>query len=223
MLKCDIIITISCYIIVNNKYCLNIKIDDILFIKRGKMILITVEVSNLNKEIRNYEAIYQYLTINNLYYYDIQSNLINILVQDSDDYFKVCMELMIAINNEALNAKLYISHSNEAITLTEIGTTQYQVFIQNRELRKTCLNNRNFKMNDQFIIRAHHQTLDSILYSLSVMCLKYERNFELIYNKYYSKLTQKQIADKYNITQAAVSKKLKSSNYEMFKLLVSRL
>lgn len=187
------------------------------------MILITAEVESATKDIRNYESVYQYLITNELCYCDVQSNLINILVQDSNDYFKLCMELMIALNKEELKAKLYISHSNEIINIADIETREYQVFIQNRELRKTCLNNRDFKLNNNFIIRAHHQTLDSILYSLSIMCLKYERNFELIYDKYYNQMTQKEIADKYSITQAAVSKKLKSSNYEMFKLLVSRL
>lgn len=187
------------------------------------MILITVEIEYATKGIRNYEAIYQYLTMNDLYYYDVQSNLINILVQDNDDYIKLCMELMIVLNKEKLKAKLYISHSNEIINISDIEMIEYQVFLQNRELRKTCLNNRDFKLNNKFVLRAHHQTLDSILYSLSIMCLKYERNLELIYDKYYNEMTQKQIADKYNITQAAVSKKLKSSNYEMFKLLVSRL
>lgn len=187
------------------------------------MILITAEVSNLTREIKDYEAIYQYLVTSELSYYSTEEKLIYLLIDDTVDYFKLCMELMIAINNEELVAKLYVSHSNQAIDLNASNKSKYQVFKRNQQLRKTCSQNRTFKINEHFVIRAHHQMLDSILYSLSVMCLKYQRNFGLIYDKYYNKMTQKQIADKYDITQAAVSKKLKSSNYEMFKLLVSRL
>lgn len=189
------------------------------------MILITAEVNNINKDIKDYESIYLFLGKKELYYNEIKNNRVYLLVEDLEDYFKLCLELMIAFNSEQLIAKLYVSHSNEIINITDIDveTSVYQVFKRNEQLRKTCKKNRNFKLNDHFVIRAHHQMLDSILYSLSVMCLKYERNFGLIYDKYYCQMTQKQIAEKYDITQAAVSKKLKSSNYEMFKLIVSRL
>lgn len=189
------------------------------------MILITAEVNNINKDIKDYESIYQYLGKKELYYNQIKDNRMYLLVEDIEDYFKLCLELMIAFNSEKLVAKLYVSHSNEIINLTnlDVETTSYQVFKRNEVLRKTCKKNRNFNLNDHFVIRAHHQMLDSILYSLSVMCLKYERNFGLIYDKYYGHMTQRDIAEKYAITQAAVSKKLKSSNYEMFKLIVGRL
>lgn len=187
------------------------------------MILITADVNNTTKHLNNYEAIYQFLITNDLFYYEVKENLINILIYDNEDYFKLCMKLIMAINEENLKAKLYVAHSNEYVKLSEMSKRLPYVFNQNDELRTSCLANYNYKRNNQFIIRAHHQMLDSILYSLSVMCLKYERNFGIMYDKYYNQLTQKQIANKHDITQAAVSKKLKSSNYEMFKLIVDRL
>lgn len=189
------------------------------------MILVTAEVNNINKDVRDYESIYQFLAKQELYYQVIKNNRIYILVEDTEDYFRLCMDLLIAFNHEQLVAKLYISHSNENINLAKLNveTSTYQVFKRNELLRNACKKNRNFNLNDHFVIRAHHQMLDSILYSLSVMCLKYERNFGIIYDKYYNHMTQKEIASKYDITQAAVSKKLKSSNYEMFKLIVGRL
>lgn len=187
------------------------------------MILITADVSEITKDLKNYEAIYQFLLENDIFYFDIDENIINVLIYDSEDYFKLSMKLIMAINEENLKAKVYIAHSNEYIKISDMCKKRPQVFKQNNELRENCLSSYSYKRNNHFIIRAHHQMLDSILYSLSFMCLKYERNFGIIYDKYYNELTQKQIANKYNITQAAVSKKLKSSNYEMFKVIVDRL
>lgn len=190
------------------------------------MILICIETTCFEKAILDYENVYLYLKKNTEEFYSfVEDDIIYILIYNDQEYFKICLEMMLVLDNEELSAKFYISQSNELIDLSDVVSDKmnYQVFNQNFEARKKYLKNRTFSKNNHFVIRAHHQMLDSILYSLSVMCFKYERNIEMLYDKYYGKMTQKEIANKYDITQAAVSKKLKSSNYEMFKLLVGRL
>lgn len=189
------------------------------------MILINVEAIGSKKAILDYEGLYLYLNRKETgITYLVENESVYLLVDEEIEYFKVCMEMMLALDNEGLGAKIYISQSNEQIDLNSIEITDnYQVFIQNKEMKKKYLKNRTFDKSEHFVIRAHHQMLDSILYSLSTMCFKYERNLELLFDKYYNCMTQRQIANKYDITQAAVSKKLKSSNYEMFKLIVGRL
>lgn len=192
------------------------------------MILVTAEFKQdeLEKKLENYEQIYLFISkIQENVFADICQNKIYLLLASSDDYFKLCFELILAINSENLIAKLYISQSNEAINLNgiDLENNNYQVFEQNKSLRKTCNNQKLPRKNKHFMIRAYHPTLDNILYPLSVLCFKYERNLELLYDKYYLNLTQSQVAEKYKISQVAVSKKLRSSSYEIFKTVVDRL
>ncbi|WOO87867.1 hypothetical protein RZE82_02780 [Mollicutes bacterium LVI A0039] len=192
------------------------------------MILITVDIikEELPRKLNDYEKVYKLATkLQQHYFVTFSENRIYVLVDNDEDYFKICYMIILAINSEALTARLYISQSNEHVELNNLDVlnNKYQVFKLNTKLRKECLRNKTFRKSSSFAIRANHPMLDSILYSLSVLCFKHERNLELLNDKYYLKLTQIQIAEKYNISQVAVSKKLRSSNYEMFKMIVGRL
>ncbi|WOO89695.1 hypothetical protein R2F61_03025 [Mollicutes bacterium LVI A0078] len=192
------------------------------------MILIRsdIELGSSQSSIESIEQIYLHLNkLRASCFAQVYEESVYIICEDQDDYFKICMELILVLNKLNLNAKLYISHSNEVIDLNslEIATTSYQIFKLNEAARKQYLKTRSFKRNEHYLIRAHHPMLDSILYSLSQMCFKHNQNIELLYDKYYNRLTQSQVAERHGLSQVAVSKKLKSNNYEMFKLLVSRL
>ncbi len=192
------------------------------------MILITADIVNegLPKKLSDYEQIYMFIVkLKETNFATIDNDRIIILLENEDDYFKTCFELILAINNEELIARLFISQSNEIVRLNQlnVNSNKYQVFKLNENLRKNTLKNRTYKLHQHFSIRAHHEMLDSILYSLSMLCFKHERNLDILYDKYFNRLTQNEIADKHQISQVAVSKKLKSNNYEMFKLIVSRL
>lgn len=191
------------------------------------MILITADIiCDLPKKLSDYEQVYLFLAkVRENNFATVEDNRLYILLNNSDDYFKLALELILALNRECLVAKLYVSQSNEAIELKRLDVinNRYQVFKLNNALRKQCIKNRSYKLTTHFTIRASHQTLDSILYSLSKLCFKYERNLDMVYDRYYLKLNQSQLAEKYNMSQVAVSKKLRSNNYEMFKLIVSRL
>lgn len=192
------------------------------------MILITAQVieDNLPKKLVDYEQVYMFMAgLKDVPYCQIVDGSIYILLDNSQNYFKLCFDLILALNNEGLISRLYISQSNEQIDVATIEplNNDYQVFKLNANLRKDCIGSKMHRKNKHFSIRAHHPTLDSILYSLSVLCFKYERNLQLLYDKYYLGLTQTEIATKHHISQVAVSKKLKSSNYEMFKMIVGRL
>ncbi len=189
------------------------------------MILIRTDI-NEETDINSYEQIYLYINqLRTTSFAKVAENSIYVICNDDDDYFKICMDLILIINKLKLKAKLYISHSNEVIAINNLDpvTSENQIFKLNAKVRIQYLKNRTFRRNDHFLVRAHHPMLDSILYSLSQMCFKHDQNIELLYDKYYNRLTQNQIAEKHNLSQVAVSKKLKSNNYEMFKLIVSRL
>lgn len=187
------------------------------------MILVTAEINNKTKNLKDNVEIYRFLIGNDIYYYNVTKDIIYILIFDTDDFLRLCINLIVVLNGERLKAKFYISYSNERIEKVNIERRVPLVFYHNKDLRKICLKNKAFRRSKDYLIRASPQTLDSLLYSLSIICLKNGRNVEYIYDHYYNELTQEQMARKHHMTQSAVSKKLKVNNYEMFKLLADRM
>ncbi len=155
----------------------------------------------------------------------IEEGRIDILRNTTEPDIELCLRLMLILNQYNLKAKFYISESNQVIDQNqiELDFEQLKVFKMNNKIEKLYTKNRTFRNLDKFVIRSSHETLDSILYSLSMLCFKHEANLEILYDKHFLNLSQIEIATKHQISQVAVSKKLKSNNYEMFKLIVNRI
>lgn len=190
------------------------------------MILIVAKVKEeeLTSKLVDYEAVYKYVNGGTrAKFIQASDQEISVVVGDNEDYFKICFELILAFKQAGLKAKLFVSQSNEITTFPVENLQALKLYKSNLRFQKKCFNNRGFKINNHYLIRAEHETLDSILYMVSKLCFKHSRNLEIVYESFYMGLTQKEMANKYNISQVAVSKKLKSNNYDIFKLVVERL
>ncbi len=188
------------------------------------MILISIHPTTSDQLLTTKEELYN---LKNTYrgYIRITESRIDILTNSTKPNLKLCMEIMLILNSYQMTAKFYVSESNQQINLSELEVNfeELKVYKMNSKVEKQYLKNRNFRNLEKFVIRSSHDTLDSILYSLSKLCFKHNNNLDILYDKYYLQLSQKQIAEKYNMSQVAISKKLKSNNYEMFKLIVDRI
>ncbi len=188
------------------------------------MILISVITNSQDESLLINEELYN-LKNNYPGFIRIEEDRIDILTNTVKPDIELCLRLMLILNQLNLKAKFYISESNQLIDQnhTELNLEQLKVFKMNNKIEKLYSKKRAFRNLDKFIIRSSHETLDSIVYSLSILCFKHEANLEILYDKYFLNLSQIEIASKHQISQVAVSKKLKSNNYEMFKLIVSRI
>lgn len=188
------------------------------------LIVAKIEEEDLTKKLVDYEAVYKYANVEaNTKFIQVGDQEVSVVVEDEDDYFKICFDLILAFKQEGLKAKLFVSQSNETTKFPIEYLRTLKLYRSNLRFQKKCFSNRGFKINEHYLVRAEHETLDSILYMLSRLCFRHSRNLEIVYDAYYTGLTQKEIASKYNISQVAVSKKLKSNNYDVFKLVVERL
>lgn len=155
----------------------------------------------------------------------VAGDQLRVLCNSLYESIKIGIQIMVVLNKYDMLSRLFISHSEERINpnYSNLSEATGEVFFKNNDLENRVKKDREYYNLNQYTFRSSDVVDDIMLYGMSLICLKRADNIGILYDYHFKKLSQKEIANKYNISQAAVSKKLLSMNYSYFKLVLTSI
>ncbi len=153
---------------------------------------------------------------------------IRILLVEAKSILKISFDILSFLAMHQLNARVFISNglvvTNEKLNISE---TDGPLFYRNRELEQKSKADQNYyrvkHSSIRYVGNSQSDLLDVLFQCLSKLAFKKATNISMIYQYYYLNANQNQLAEKLNITQVAVSSRLKNVNISLIEELLTQI
>lgn len=198
------------------------------------MLLITfdvIESRKQTKQLSDFEQDNDFLSkiankfsLNNEWIEISGGDQIRLLLTNEQDLFEVIMFTLKHINKFGLKVRIFISQG-QIVGSGSLARLNGDVFYKNKTLETEVKLKKQLGFENSCHYLGNHKTeeIDLLLFAYSMLIIKHHEVNSVLYDYYYQKLTQKEIAELDNIAQSTVTKRLQKANAHVYERFVREL
>ncbi|MFV0288223.1 MAG: hypothetical protein ACK5HR_02050 [Mycoplasmatales bacterium] len=182
-----------------------------------------IKLIDVLKNQRYFNKLQQKYKINKKNFQINEGDQIRILVHENFKILELILETLAYLGRSNLKVRVFITKgellSNDYQSLSELNA---DIFYQNKKLERETKADSFLYSSKSCIIRYQNTNnlIDSLFLSISRLSLTKVENIAIIYQYIYENKTQQQLAKAYEVSQMAISKKLKKSEIYVLKKLI---